>query len=157
MNHVTLRDYQPQDLPWLAQLFILSVTEVASRDYSAAQIRAWAQVDEACWRERLARARVFVACDGEKRLGFISLEHEGHIDLLFVHPQALRRGVAAALLARLEQAARQQRLTRLTTDASITARPFFAANGFSIEQVQTVALRGETFTNYRMVKTLSTT
>lgn len=157
MNNVTLRDYQPQDLPSLAQLFILSVSEVASRDYNAAQIRAWAQVDEACWRERLARACVFVACDGEKRLGFISLERAGHIDLLFVHPQALRRGVAAALLARLEQAARQQRLTRLTTDASLTARPFFAANGFSIEQAQTVALRGETFINYRMVKTLSAT
>lgn len=154
MKKHLLRNYQPHDFPSLAQLFIRAVTEVASRDYNPAQIRAWAQVDEQQLQARLASARVFVACEEEKRLGFISLESDGHLDMLFVHPEAQRRGVAASLLAHLETAAREQKLTRIYTEASLTARPFFEAQGFRVEKEQTVALRGETFINYRMIKTL---
>ena len=40
-------------------------------------------------------------------------------------------------------------------EASITARPAFESQGFTVIAAQTVERRGESFTNYRMEKSLS--
>ncbi|KJG63374.1 acyltransferase, partial [Raoultella planticola] len=40
----------------------------------------------------------------------------------------------------------------LTVDASITAKPCFERHGFRVVEEQQVAVRGETFINYRMEK-----
>ena len=62
--------------------------------------------------------------------------------------------MAGALLDRIEAMAREQGLHRLFTEASITARPVFEHRGFHVEAAQDVALRGQTFRNYRMAKAL---
>jgi putative acetyltransferase len=46
--------------------------------------------------------------------------------------------------------ARRVGLVRLFTEASITARPFFEARGFTVLAPQVVTLRGVEFVNYRM-------
>lgn len=81
-------------------------------------------------------------------VGFISAV-DRYIDLLFVAPEYGRRGIASALLQELFA---QIPHGSLTVDASITAKPFFARHGFRVEEEQQVAVRGETFINYRMEK-----
>ncbi len=76
--------------------------------------------------------------------------------MLYVHPDFQRRSVARALLQQIEEAARIQDLRRLYTEASITARPLFEAMGFRVIVPQTVTVRGEFMTNYRMEKRLDT-
>ncbi len=129
----------------------------ARGDYSEAQVRAWApdKIDQTAWAAARAKARTFVAARDGTPVGFIDLESDGHIDMLFVHPAEQRRGTAAALLARLETVAREAGIARLRTEASITARPFFERHGFRVVAPQTVELRGERFVNYRMVKELA--
>lgn len=134
--------------PALAAIFLRAVQEIACRDYSPRQIAAWAQVDEARWRERLAASRVLVATIDAHPVGFITAR-ERYIDLLFVSPDYARQGVASALLKALF---RQIPDGTLTTEASITARACFERHGFSIVEVQQVESRGEMFTNYRMEK-----
>jgi putative acetyltransferase len=56
------------------------------------------------------------------------------------------------LLDRIEAEARQRGLSRLYTDASITAEPFFRAKGFSLVNPQLVEVRGHTFRNFVMEK-----
>ena len=41
-----IRPYHDSDLPLLCQIFLRAVRETASRDYTPAQIAAWAQVDK---------------------------------------------------------------------------------------------------------------
>ncbi|WP_312581726.1 GNAT family N-acetyltransferase [Atlantibacter hermannii] len=149
-----IRRYHPRDFPDVVEVFLRSVGEVASTDYNEAQTRAWAQIDEQCWMVRLSHAWTFVACYQHELAGFITLEHDGHIDLLFVHPAYQRQKTATALLDRLESQARAQNISTLYTEASITARPFFERHGFTVMAKQTVALRGEHFVNYRMQKWL---
>ncbi|HTX06424.1 MAG TPA: GNAT family N-acetyltransferase, partial [Steroidobacteraceae bacterium] len=86
--------------------------------------------------------------------GFSDLEADGHIDLLYVHPDFQRRGVARALLEHIESAARERSLLRLYTEASITARPVFEARGFRVIAPRTVTVGGESMINYRMEKGL---
>lgn len=154
METFRLRDYLPDDFPALIRLFMASVTQVASRDYSASQIHAWAQTDEHRWRSCLDNALLVAVCEGKQIAGFITLEQNGHLDLLFVHPDYLRRGVASALLAHADLTAREQGVKRLYTEASITARPFFLRYGFRVVSPQVVTVRGEDFTRFAMEKWL---
>ncbi|HCR5709778.1 TPA: GNAT family N-acetyltransferase, partial [Shigella dysenteriae] len=103
----------------------------------------WAQIDESCWKEKLAKSQVWVAVINAQPVGFIS-RIERHIDMLFVDPEYTRRGVASALLKPLIKSE-----SELTVDASITAKPFFERYGFQIVK-QHVECRGAWFTNFYM-------
>jgi putative acetyltransferase len=149
-----IRRYEASDLDAVISVFLRSVRGVASRDYDAGQIAAWAQVDRDVWSRRRLDRPTWVALIDSVIAGFIDLESSGHIDMLFVDPASQRRGVASALLDAVENAARGQRLAVLDTDASITARPFFERHGFQVIRSQDVALRGQWLTNFRMEKQL---
>jgi len=149
-----IRRYDAANLDAVIGVFLRSVREVASRDYDAGQIAAWAQADRDVWSRRRLERPTWVALLDDVIAGFIDLESSGHIDMLFVDPASQRKGVASALLDTVENAARGQRLAVLDTDASITARPFFEKHGFQVVRSQDVALRGQRLTNFRMEKHL---
>ncbi|MFK4448771.1 putative acetyltransferase [Caballeronia udeis] len=149
-----IRRYEAADLDAVLSVFLRSVRDVASRDYDAGQIAAWAQADPDVWARRRLDRPTWVALIDDVITGFTDLESNGHIDMLFVDPACLRRGVASTLLDTVENAARAQRLAALHTDASITARPFFETRGFQAIRSQVVALRGQRLTNFRMEKRL---
>jgi len=149
-----IRRYDAANLDAVIGVFLRSVREVASRDYDAGQIAAWAQADRDVWSRRRLERPTWVALLDDVIAGFIDLEGNGHIDMLFVDPANQRKGVASALLDTVENAARGQRLAVLDTDASITARPFFEKHGFQVVRSQDVALRGQRLTNFRMEKHL---
>ena len=105
----------------------------------------------------LVVSRVVLAIAGEEIgqiVGFSDLEPDGHIDMLFVHADHQGKGVARALLDHILARAHEQGIDRLFTEASITARQFFERSGFEVIKSQDVELRGQTFRNYRMVKSL---
>ena len=156
MAAVSIRPYTPDDLDTLIALFNGAVRRVAGRDYTPAQIAAWAPEtpDRAAWAKRLLGRPTLVAQIEGVIAGFSDLEPDGHIDMLFVDADHQGRGVAGALLDRIDTMARDQGLARLFTEASITARPVFEHRGFHVVAVQDVALRGQTLRNYRMAKAL---
>ncbi len=55
----------------------------------------------------------------------------------------------------MEEIAGERQLTLLTSDVSITAEPFFLANGFTLIQKQNLERQGITLINYRMSKLLN--
>jgi putative acetyltransferase len=138
-----IRRYDAADLDAVIGVFLRSVREVASRDYDAGQIAAWAQADRDVWSRRRLDRPTWVALIDDVIAGFIDLESSGHVDMLFVDTASQRKGVASTLLETVENAARGQRLAVLDTDASITARPFFEKHGFQVVRSQDVALRGQ--------------
>lgn len=137
-------------------LFRDTIRRVNCRDYSAAQIAAWASddINPARWADRFADRFVVVADEAGKQVGFADLEPDGHIDRLFVSADHQRQGIGRRLLATVVAEARRLGLARLYTEASITARPFFEAQGFSVLAPQVVACRGAEFINYRMERVL---
>jgi len=155
-----LRRFQPADGPALAALFRASILSIASADYTPEQIRAWADaIDVQRFGERCAahlgmRKDTWVAEIAGHIAGFSDLAPDGHIDMLYVDPEFRGCGVARALLQHIEALARTAGMPRLYTEASITARPAFAALGFAVLSPQTVTVDGQTMTNYRMEKRL---
>jgi putative acetyltransferase len=153
---ITVRRYSVADAGALTSLFRASVRDIASRDYSASQISAWAPdaIDESQFGQRCEMKSTWLAVVEHRIAGFSDLETDGHVDMLYVHPDFQRRGVARALLGHIEELARARGLRRLYTEASVTARPAFEAMGFRTIASQSVTVRGETMTNYRMEKQL---
>lgn len=145
---LTIRAYSEDDFPALCAIFLRAVKETASRDYSPAQIAAWAQVDESRWRQKLADSQVLVAVIDNQPVGFITAVND-YIDLLFVSPDYARRGIGHALIGAV-CASHPGKV--LSVDASITARSSFLRQGFRVVAEQRVESRGEWFTNYRMEK-----
>jgi len=84
-----VRKYKASDLQAVVALFRRSVREIASRDYSPAQVSAWAPEvpDWPGWSKRLSAGVTFV-CDHEDQIaGFARIEDNGYLDLLYVHPE----------------------------------------------------------------------
>ena len=153
---ITIRPYETADAANLTSLFRDSVRGIAARDYTARQLQAWAPdvIDERAFGQRCETRITWVAEVDGRVAGFSDLEPDGHVGMLYVHPDWQRRGVARALLEHVEKTARRIDLRRLYTEASLTARPAFEAMGFRIIVAQTVTLRGESLMNYRMEKRL---
>jgi putative acetyltransferase len=153
---MTVRPYRPEDLAAVLGLFQRSVREVASRDYTPEQISAWApdSPDVAQWSKHLSNQSVFVCEDQNQIAGFASVDRDGHLDLLYVHPDVQRQGVASVLCAHIIQWATAHNLDRLFTDASVTARPFFESRGFNVVSSQIVQAHGVSMPNFRMVLAL---
>ena len=153
---IRIRAFASHDANALIDIFRNSVRIVARRDYTIEQVTAWApdEMDVNAWACRCAQEQTFVAEIDTVPVGFTILEAGGHLGMLYVHPQRQRQGIAAALLARVESAARHQSLTRLFTESSITARAFFESRGFRMIAPQSVSTGGQEFINYRMEKAL---
>ena len=153
---IKLRPYRPEDAPALVVLFRRSAREAAAAYYTEAQRRAWApdDTDLEAFAARRAAKPTWVAEIAGVPVGFIDLEPDGHIDMLYVSADHQRMGVANVLYRAVEQKARGQGAARLFTEASHAARPFFAAKGFTVLAEQAVEMGGERLTNFRMEKQL---
>lgn len=149
---VTLRAYRPDDAHTLLALFRDTIRRVNDRDYTPDQIRAWASddIDPTAWASRFAGRFVVVAEESVRPVGFAELETGGHIDRVYVSADHQRRGVGRALLEGVVAEARRRGIARLFVESSITARPFFEAQGFTVLGPQVVTCRGTAFVNYRM-------
>ena len=152
-----LKPYEPQDLEEILRLFYETVHSVNSRDYTPSQLDAWApkNPDRKRWGDSLLAHHTAVAWEGGQIVGFADLDDTGYFDRLFVSKDFQRRGVASRLSQWVEETARQKGICRLTTEASITARPFFERQGYRVVEEQHKPHNGEVFINYRMEKILS--
>ncbi len=153
---MVIRQYQASDAEALIAIFRNAVRMVASRDYTHEQVLAWAPeiIDVDQFSRRRTSKPSWVAEIDNQAVGFSDLEPDGHIDMLYVHPEFQRMGVARTLITHIEDIARNHNLTRLFTEASITARPVFEAMRFRVVKSQTATVRGVSMTNYRMEKNL---
>lgn len=157
MVNVALRRYGPADARSTWQLFHAAVRGTARQDYTADQVAAWApdEPDLDAWDAARAAAWTVVAADRGCVVGFCDLTDDGHLDMLFVHPDHGLRGVARVLVMSVLDEARRRGLSQVHTRASITARPAFERFGFVVERENPDhCVRGRRFTNYDMRRVL---
>lgn len=155
MSSPTLRPYRSDDAPALTDLYMRSVLHYGPRAYSAEQVAVWATL--ATIERTTARCtdgrHVLVAQDGTGCvLGFGDLEADGHLDFLYVAPEAERLHVGSLLYAALEAHARGRGLSRIFVEASELARPLFERRGFTVLGRNDLSLQGVAIHNYRMEK-----
>ncbi|ROS23368.1 putative acetyltransferase [Rathayibacter sp. PhB127] len=151
MPPIAILPYAASDAAGTLAVFLAAVTETAAADYSPEQIRAWAgERDVPTWHAAMLARNAFVAIIDGELAGFSDVSATGYIDMMFVAPRFLRRGVATRLLAEAESQA--PAAPELSADVSITARPFFEHHGFVAVAEQHPVRAGVELVNWRMVK-----
>ena len=153
---LSVRPYQSSDAAVLSPLYEDSVRGLGARDYSPAQIEAWASLTPSSddLDHRMADGRTRLVAVAEDIVGFIDVEPDGHIDLLYVAPAAAGRGVARVLLETAEALAPLSGANRLYAEASETARPVFERLGFSVIARRDFEVAGVPIHNWAVEKTL---
>lgn len=148
---MTLRDYCKTDCAELARLFYDTVHTVNAKDYSRAQLDAWAtgEVNLEAWNKSFQVHNTVVAEMDGQIVGFGDMDETGYLDRLYVHKDYQRRGVATAICDALEQ---NTKAAEFATHASITARPFFEKRGYTVVREQQVERRGILLANFVMKK-----
>ena len=157
MNGLIIRPYRPSDAIGLATLFHRAVQEGTGKHYTAEQRQAWCDrpPTSAGWRARVEEADTIVAERDGAQLGFMTMDMEnGYLDFAYVAPEAMGKGVADALYAVIEGRARARGLTRLETEASLLAQPFFKRHGWRLVKAQEVERGGVKIPNAVMEKRL---
>ena len=152
----TLRPFLPADAPVLAAIFRDSVEVLAQEDHSPAQIAAWIATadDENAFARRLATNLTLIAAQGRTPVGFASLKGADVLDMLYVDPNAARRGIGSQLVDALERIAASRGAKKLTGDISDTALPLFEKRGYAQQRRNTVPLGDGWIGNTTMSKGL---
>ena len=145
-----LRRYESSDCKEVTELFYNTVHIINAKDYTKEQLDVWAtqEVDLEKWNQSLQGHYSVVAVDNEIIVGFGDIDKDGYLDRLYVHADYQRKGIATAICKQLEQAVEG----KITTHASITAKPFFEKRGYRVVRKQEVERRGIFLTNFVMEK-----
>ncbi|MBY3260795.1 GNAT family N-acetyltransferase [Rhizobium laguerreae] len=152
-DRILIRPYAPSDVDTTIEIFLRAIREVSSKDYSPAEIEAWAKLeDRGLWAERRISRPAWIAEFDGAPVGFSDLTGDGCLDMMFVHPQFQGVGIASRLLSRVEDEALKLGFSRIYTEASRTARPFFQRKGFRVITKQIVEKRGQGLENFLMEK-----
>lgn len=148
-----IREYLPSDCKYLAELFYQTVHSINAKDYTDEQLNVWAtgNVDIAEWNRSLFEHFSLVAMKDDIITGFGDIDRTGYLDRLFVHKDYQNQGIATAICDKLERAFG---VGKITTQASITAKPFFLHRGYNIIKEQQVIRSNISLTNYIMEKQL---
>lgn len=147
-----IREFRPTDLEAAVALFTASVRGLADVAYAEDQLRAWAPdpPDLEHWGRKLSGQNVLLADEHGELIGMLGYEDDGHVDVLFTHPDHARRGIAGRLHREAEQRLAANGVHELFTEASEVARPFFERHGYAVEQREVVQARGVELHRYRM-------
>lgn len=150
-----IRKAKEADLDEILSLFKQTVIEINKKNYSSVQIEAWSSSaeDKDRWLKKIETQHFLVALTKEKMVGFGSVI-DGYLDTMFVHKDHQGEGVASKIYSELESLSFKNEARELTTEASITARPFFEKQGFKVVEKQKVNRKGIEITNFKMIKRL---
>ncbi|NMA74347.1 MAG: GNAT family N-acetyltransferase [Bacteroidales bacterium] len=154
----TIRSATLSDIPELKKLYTDTVMSVNLKDYSIEEVEDWASCgdDRMQWHRLFSEQHFFVAENERSEIvGFASINDSGYIHSLFVHKDFQHQGIATLLYNTLERHAREKGAERVSSEVSITARPFFERQGFIVDEEQRRRANQLYLINYKMSKKLN--
>ncbi len=143
---------KPEHLGELHNLFVKTIKSTCSNDYTEKQIEVWTSSikNQTRWLKKIQSQYFLIAKISDKIIGFGSLESGNYVDLLYVHRNYTRQGVASILFEELKNESLRLGFNKLTTDSSITARAFFEKKGFKINKENRNHIKDIEVLNYYM-------
>ncbi len=151
-----IREFRFGDESALHTVYYSAIHQIASGDYTAEQVNAWAPdtLDQEVWVQRMRGIKPFVAVSDGEIVGYGDVQTNGYIDHFFVSGICPRQGVGRLLMEQIHETAMQLGLTELTSDVSRTAQSFFEHFGFLVVAQRSPVIRGVIVPNASMRKDL---
>jgi len=140
----------------ITNLFSQTIQFVASKNYSPQEIVSWSDGAKNTdnWLKRIDTHYFLLVKIENVLVGMASLDKSGYLDVIYIHHEFQGLGIASELLAKMENKAREDGHTVITSDVSITAKPFFLHKGYEVVKPQLVLCRGVVLRNYNVKKHL---
>lgn len=156
-SKISIRNSKLSDLTEIQRLFTETIEAICKNDYTKEQIKVWTSStdNEERWIDKLSRQYFIVAEIENKIVGFALLENNDYLDLLYVHKDYQRQGIANKLCSAIEKEAIKRMGIVLFSNVSKTAKPFFENAGFKTIMPHKNIIKGVELVNYRMSKQLS--
>lgn len=142
----------------LQSLYRNTVLTINRRDYSQEEVEDWASCgDDLSKIGEMIKTHYFIVAVNQlsQIVGFSSITPQGYLHSMFVHKDFQGKGVATILLEEIERYAASVGITRITSEVSLTARPFFEKRGYIVEVEQKRRANQLCLTNYWMAKELA--
>jgi len=154
---ISIRVSNINDLGDILKLFEETVSVVCKDDYSPEQLKVWTSSIKNTdrWIDKIKSHCFLVAELNNEIVGIASLDNSDYIDLLFVHKDYQRKGIADRLYYEIEKEAIERNITSLYANVSITAKSFFEKMGYETFKEQKTIQDGVEIINYKMIKQLS--
>jgi len=146
-----IRKYIQGEGKKLRSLQIETIKSINSKDHSTSKINFWISpknMDLDYYLKNLERNLTFVALIDGIIVGFGDLNENGEIKRLYTHKEYQRRGIASAILNKLEEEAKKRGFERITLESTISAKLFYESKGFVFlnKKVEIVnGIKGEVF------------
>ena len=135
---VSIREMRSADACAFLEVHHRAVHELAADDYPLEVIEAWAPLPITPEQVDFVRStadreyRLVAELDGEiVGIGCL-IPKNNELRACYVAPWATRKGVGSAILREIERVARDQGVTTLHADSSLTAEPFYRVNGYEV-------------------------
>ena len=145
----------PQDPKELFQNTVLAVN---SKDYSQAEVEDWASCgDDLSNIEEMIKTHYFIVAVNQQSqiVGFSSITPQGYLHSMFVHKDFQGKGIATMLLEEIERYAITAGIMRITSEVSLTARPFFEKKGYIVKEEQKRKANQLSLTNFWMAREMA--
>lgn len=150
-----IRPLEEKDILEMQHLFRSTVLNVNLRDYTKEEVVDWASCgdDVSHWKDLLSQNYYIGAFDEQgKMAGFSSMNKEGYLHSMFVHKDMQGRGVATQLLSEVEKMGKAYGVDEITSEVSLTAKPFFEQKGYKVVKSQKCRANQLELTNFVMCK-----
>ncbi len=148
-TEIKLISYDRKYLDDLIMIFQSAIRMSCSKDYSDEQLNAWlSNIDKIRWHKMYSKHYTLIATIDKNLVGFGDITDNGYLNMLYVHPDFQKKGVATFICDSLESHVNSD----IYVDASITAKPFFLNRNYQVIQKQTVYRNGIPLTNFKMIK-----
>ncbi|WP_371378963.1 GNAT family N-acetyltransferase [Thalassotalea aquiviva] len=147
-----IRRFNISDCQPLWQLHFQTIRQYCIKDYSLAQVKAWApcQYQPNQWQQKLQSLNPFVVTINENIAAYADLQDDGYIDHFYCATEYIGQGVGGHLMRHIIALAQSRKMNRLYSQVSLSAKPFFAHFDFNVVKSQTVNVRGVSLQNFVM-------
>lgn len=153
-----IRTARQADVVELKELFQNTVLAINRRDYSQEEVEDWASCGENLSNiAEMIKTHYFIVAVNRlsEIVGFSSITPQGYLHSMFVHKDFQGEGIATMLLEEIERYAVTIGIRRITSEVSLTARPFFLKRGYFVMEEQKRQANQLCLTNFWMAKELS--
>jgi putative acetyltransferase len=151
-----IRKFTKGDEPVLWDLFYNTIHRRNINDYTQEQLDAWApaNLDPALWQNKIQTIKPFVVEHNGEIVGYADLQDDGFIDHFYCHHAWQRQGIGRMLMKKIYEEAKVRDVLQLYSNVSVTAKPFFVAQGFEVVKEHLISIRGQELLRFRMQKYL---
>ena len=151
---MNLKQITKKDQLELKKLYFDSILSINERIYTQEQKRAWASQawDNKIFDLSINEGKGWLINNDATIIGFATRYPKNRISLLYCKGDSQRKGFGTKLLHKLEEEAKAEGLTSLTTEASLISYGLFLKNDWKIIRKEKIIIKNIIFERYKMIK-----